>query len=176
MPNRFRFTADDARNVFSESMRSLQSYFKAQLGVAAIVALLYTVAFLIIGTSAPLLKAVGIAGLDILPMIGSGLIMIPWIVIEIIQGKTRMALALGIIYVGITVLRMVIEPILTGRAIGVHPIVTIVCAVGATLALGPWGILVGPVLAVVLSTIVRMHSVSVVQQNERAARRRRRQR
>lgn len=175
MPNRFRLAADAARSVFAESVRSLQSYFKAQLGVAAIVALLYTIAFLIIGTSASLLKAVGIAALDLLPMVGSGIILTPWIVIQIVQGKVRMALALGIIYVAITVLRMVIDPLLTGRAIGIHPIVTVVCAVGATLALGPWGILVGPILAVVLSTIVRLHSVSIVQQNERAARRRRRQ-
>lgn len=167
---------DELKNILRESMVSLRAYLKAQLIMLVIVFALYSIGFLIIRIDAPLLKAAGIALVDVIPMVGSGLILIPWIVISLLQGQQTLALSLGILYVVITVLRMVIDPIITGRSVGLNPVLTVLVTLVGTIVLGPLGILAGPFVAVVLGTAVRMRSLRTVENNERAERKRKRER
>lgn len=166
---------NDLQEIFRESMRSLRAYLKAQLIMMGVVFVLYSVGLLIIGVSAPLPKAAGIALVDFIPMVGSGLVMLPWVVITLLQGKQRLALALGILYVVITVIRMVLDPIITGRSVGLHPVITVLITIAGTVLLGPVGVIAGPLAAVVLGTVVRMRSLRTVQSNEKSQRKRRRQ-
>ncbi len=62
---------------------------------------------------------------DILPVAGSGGILIPWAVISVIMGNYGQALGLIIIYVIISVIRQYLEPKIVGNSLGVHPIVTL---------------------------------------------------
>lgn len=165
---------NEIKEILKESARSLRAYLKAQFIMLGVVFVLYAIGLLIIGVSAPLPKALGIAAVDFIPMVGSGLIMIPWAAITLARGQKSMALALGILYVIITVLRMVIDPIITGRSIGVHPFVTVLVTIASSLLLGPAGVIVGPLVAVVLSTMVRVRNLRSVEYNERNERKRKR--
>lgn len=69
--------------------------------------------------------AIAIAVFDILPVAGSGGILIPWAVVSLILGSYPKAIGLIIIYVVITVIRQYIEPKIVGSSLGVHPIVTL---------------------------------------------------
>lgn len=62
---------------------------------------------------------------DILPVLGTGGIMIPWTVLTAIQGDLRLALGLLIIYVVITIIRNIVEPKIVGSQLGLHPVVTL---------------------------------------------------
>ena len=62
---------------------------------------------------------------DILPVLGTGGIMIPWTVIMLLQGEFGTALGLLIVYVAITVIRNIIEPKIVGGQLGLHPVVTL---------------------------------------------------
>ncbi len=66
-----------------------------------------------------------IAIFDILPVAGSGGILIPWAVISLILGMTGQAIGLIIVYIVITIIRQYIEPKIVGNSLGVHPIVTL---------------------------------------------------
>lgn len=66
-----------------------------------------------------------IAIFDILPVLGTGGIMIPWAVLTTIQGNYPLALELLIIYLAITVIRNIIEPKIVGSQLGLHPVVTL---------------------------------------------------
>jgi sporulation integral membrane protein YtvI len=93
-----------------------------------------SVGFTIIGLGNPILIALLISLFDILPVLGTGGIMIPWVLISLLQGKYSMALALLIIYITVTVIRNIIEPKIVGSQIGLHPVVTLVSLfVGAQL-------------------------------------------
>lgn len=63
---------------------------------------------------------------DILPVLGTGGIMIPWTVLTVIKGDYKLALGLLAIYFGITVIRNIIEPKIVGSQLGLHPVVTLV--------------------------------------------------
>lgn len=69
--------------------------------------------------------AIAIAVFDILPVAGSGGILIPWAVVSVVLGNYSQAVGLIVIYVVITVIRQYIEPKIVGTSLGVHPIVTL---------------------------------------------------
>ncbi|WP_177918120.1 AI-2E family transporter [uncultured Eubacterium sp.] len=71
------------------------------------------------------LIAAAIAIFDILPVAGSGGILIPWALFSLVYGNNKQALGLIIMYVIITVIRQYIEPKIVGTSLGVNPIVTL---------------------------------------------------
>ena len=80
----------------------------------------------IIGLDYAILIAICIAVFDILPVLGTGGIMLPWVVITLLSGDFTRALALFLLYLFITVVRNIIEPKIVGGQLGLHPIVTLV--------------------------------------------------
>ena len=69
--------------------------------------------------------AIAIAVFDILPVAGSGGILIPWAIISLVLGDYPKAIGLLVIYVIISIIRQYIEPKIVGSSLGVHPIVTL---------------------------------------------------
>ncbi len=69
--------------------------------------------------------AIGIAVFDILPVAGSGGILIPWALIALVSGNVGQCIGLLVIYAIITVIRQYIEPKIVGNSLGVHPLVTL---------------------------------------------------
>lgn len=69
--------------------------------------------------------AIGIAIFDILPVAGSGGILIPWALISLLDGETKQGVGLLVLYVVITVIRQYIEPKIVGQTLGVNPLVTL---------------------------------------------------
>ena len=80
----------------------------------------------IAGLEHPILIAALISIFDILPVLGTGGIMLPWVVISLLCGDYSLALTLLVIYLVITVIRNIIEPKIVGKQLGLHPIVTLV--------------------------------------------------
>ncbi len=69
--------------------------------------------------------AAAIAIFDIMPVAGSGGILVPWSLINLILGNFGLALGLMLVYIAITVIRQYIEPKIVGSSLGVHPLVTL---------------------------------------------------
>ncbi|QAT43628.1 sporulation integral membrane protein YtvI [Aminipila luticellarii] len=71
--------------------------------------------------------ALTIALFDILPVLGTGGIMIPWVLINLLQRDYQTAVSLLVLYLFITVIRNIIEPKIVGSQLGLHPVVTLFC-------------------------------------------------
>ncbi len=69
--------------------------------------------------------AIVIAVFDILPIAGSGGILLPWALISLISGNVGQAIGLIVIYAVISVIRQYIEPKIVGNSLGVNPIITL---------------------------------------------------
>lgn len=63
-----------------------------------------------------------IALFDVLPVFGTGGIMIPWIIIALLMQDVKLAVGLTIVYLIITLIRNIIEPRIVGEQIGLHPL------------------------------------------------------
>lgn len=71
------------------------------------------------------LIALAIAVFDILPVAGSGGILIPWAIFSFVYGNYKQGIGLIVIYIVMTIIRQYIEPKIVGTSLGVHPIVTL---------------------------------------------------
>lgn len=71
------------------------------------------------------LIALAICIFDILPVAGSGGILIPWAIISLVMGNVPQAVGLLIIYAVITVIRQYLEPKIVGDTLGVNPLITL---------------------------------------------------
>lgn len=79
----------------------------------------------LVGIKHSVIVALCIACFDILPVLGTGGIMIPWAVITLLQGKIFLGVKLLGVYVIVTVVRNIIEPKIVGSQLGLHPVVTL---------------------------------------------------
>ena len=69
--------------------------------------------------------AAGIAIFDIMPIAGSGGILIPWAIVSLVLGNYQQTIGLLVMYVIILVIRQYIEPKIVGDSLGVHPLITL---------------------------------------------------
>lgn len=63
---------------------------------------------------------------DILPVLGTGTILIPWGVISLFMGRITLGIGLLVLYVIISVIRQIIEPKLVAGHLGLPPVATVV--------------------------------------------------
>lgn len=104
-----------------------------------------SILFSVFGIESPILKAALIAVMDIMPILGTGGIMIPWAVISLVLGYTGLGIELLVIYVIVTVIRNYVEPKIVGTQLGLHPIITLVSMFIGLRIFGFWGLFGLPV-------------------------------
>jgi len=104
-----------------------------------------SILFSLFGIEHPVMKAGVIALLDIMPILGTGGIMIPWAVTSLVLGYTKLGLELLLIYGIVTVIRNYVEPKIVGTQLGLHPIITLVAMFIGLRLFGFWGLFGLPV-------------------------------
>ena len=135
---------------------ALGGYVRAQLILSLVVFFILLIGFLIVGQSYALLLAFVFAIMDFIPIIGSGTVIVPWSVINLLTGNYRGAIELMIIWGIICVFRRVAEPKIVGDQTGLSPIMSLISIyVGMRLA-GVLGMILGPVVVMVLMSIAKM--------------------
>ena len=87
---------------------------------------------------------------DIVPVLGTGTILLPWAIYNIVTGNFAMGIALLLLYAVISVLRQVVEPKLVANQVGLPSIVTIMAMFLGGRLLGAIGILGVPLTVIVL--------------------------
>lgn len=72
-----------------------------------------------------LATAVIVAVVDIVPILGTGTILIPWAIYSLLSGSTGLGIGLLVLYVLIYVIRQAVEPKLVASNLGLPPILTL---------------------------------------------------
>lgn len=91
--------------------------------------------------------------IDIVPVLGTGTVLIPWALYNFISGNYSLAIGLIIIYVCITVIRQVIEPKLVATQLGLPAFLTIVSMFIGSQIFGVIGIFILPITIVMLKLL-----------------------
>lgn len=91
-----------------------------------------------------------IAVFDILPVLGTGGILLPWAFVLFVIGNTPLAVGILILYVVITIIRNTVEPRIVGKQIGLHPLATLITMFLGLKLFGIIGMIVVPVSLAVL--------------------------
>ena len=108
--------------------------------------------FLILKVDHAVLISFLIALVDLLPVLGLGIVFIPWSIISIIAGDVWFGIALIIAYVVLTFVRNLIEPKLIGKQVGIHPFVALLALYLGLELFGVIGVFVLPLSVILLKS------------------------
>jgi len=139
-------------------VKSLGSYLKAQFILAFISFIisligLYILHFIGFNVKYPLLIAVIIGFIDLLPIFGAGSFLIPWAVISAFTGDMNLAIAVLVLWVIMSIVKQLIEPKIVSEQIGIHPIFTLIAMYTGFKFIGVTGMIIGPVVLIILKNI-----------------------
>lgn len=101
-------------------------YLIAQFKIEGCVYILLLLGFLILRVPFAWLIALGVAILDILPIFGTGTALVPWAIIEGLNGRFGIAIGLIVIWGLSQLFRQFIQPKFVGNQVGLSEIATLV--------------------------------------------------
>lgn len=91
--------------------------------------------------------------IDIIPVLGTGTVLLPWAVYNLIFGNFGLGIGLLVIYGVITVIRQIIEPKLVANQAGLPAIVTIMAMFLGVRIFGAFGIVLLPFTVIILKLL-----------------------
>ena len=140
----------DAKKMFSTNiLRMLRGYLILML-------LTFTelsIGLLLLGYDYAIALAALIAIVDILPILGTGTVLIPWLLFKLLSGDLLGALGLAVLYVIITIVRNILEPKIIGKQVGLPPLLTLLSMYCGLRLLGFWGLFGFPLALIVLKSL-----------------------
>lgn len=147
----FRYLKDTAWSGFV-------GYIKSQVILSSITALLVAVTFWIIDIEYAIVWAIIIGIVDSLPILGSGIILIPFAIITLItQENIVFAIVILVLQTIVFVVRQVLSPRVMSSQLGLHPIITLVSIYVGNEIMGLIGMIFFPILALLIVSIYKAY-------------------
>lgn len=146
------------RELRAEFISTLVGFIRAYLMLFFMTYAILAFSLSVCGFSFAFSIALLIAFVDLLPILGSGSVLIPWSVVLFLQHEPQKAICLIVIYVILTVIRQIAEPRLIGKMLGLHPLATLLTLFFGLAAYGIAGMFLLPILTIVARGMYKRHS------------------
>lgn len=140
-------------NIKSDTLSALTGYIKAQFILIFLTFLEISVGLFIVGSNYALVIGLIVALTDLIPILGTSIIMVPWIAWNAFTGNISFAISLAIVYVISVILRQVLEPKIVGDQLGMHPLVTLFAMYIGLSLLGLTGALDALITVIILRSL-----------------------
>lgn len=129
------------------------AYLKAQGIIIFIVAAVSVVGLFVMKSPYAILLGIVIGVVDAFPILGSGSILVPWAVIQLVQRNFYQGAVLLTLYVITMLLREILEPRLMGKEMGLKPLYVLMSVYVGLKLFGIGGIILGPIGLTILKTV-----------------------
>ncbi|WP_274364914.1 sporulation integral membrane protein YtvI [Paenibacillus thermotolerans] len=94
---------------------------------------------------------------DILPVLGTGSVLVPWAAYSyIIHGDVHLAVGLLILFLVITVFRRIVEPKILGEQMGIGALASLISLYVGFALVGPIGLILGPIVVIVYQAMAKV--------------------
>lgn len=144
------FFYNELSKIKSKMSIIFRAYIKAQLVIMLITSTLCSIGFALIKNPYFLILGIVVGLLDALPLIGLGIIMIPWAVGYFIIGNVRKGLVIAVVYIICYFVREILEPKLIGDNAGIGPLTSLVCIYIGYEIFGLLGVFLGPIAYMII--------------------------
>lgn len=134
---------------------SLGGWLRAQFKLMGVMFLLVTAGLAILGVDYPLLFGLIVALVDALPVFGTGTVLIPWALAELLLGSVPRGAALAILYLCTLTVRSITEPKLVAAQAGLPPIASLMAMYLGARAFGVAGMVLFPLLLLLAAQMLR---------------------
>ncbi|AWB44066.1 sporulation integral membrane protein YtvI [Paenibacillus sp. CAA11] len=151
-PSPLRKTAKD---VWASLQKALFGYLRSLFIMVSITAVIVLIGLLILRVDSAFTLAIVIGLVDLLPYLGVGTVMVPWILYTFMIGNLPLGIGLLVLYGVITVARHLIEPKVLATSVGLDPLPTLVGMFVGLKLFGVLGLIIGPVSFVVIAAVYR---------------------
>jgi sporulation integral membrane protein YtvI len=152
LPEKVRDNIEETREIMRGTVGR---YIVAYLKVMAITFAELCAGLLLLGVPNAVFIAAGVAILDAMPIVGTGTVLIPWAIFELVRGNFTLALGLIILYAVITFVRYIVEPKIVGDNIGLNPVVSIMSIYLGLRLFGVVGMILMPIC---VKIVLELHS------------------
>jgi predicted PurR-regulated permease PerM len=141
-------------NILDIALNTTKEYLKAQLIMLGLNIIMLSIGFIILDVPLWFLWALLLAVADLLPIVGTGIFMVPWAIVCFIMGNFDLGGGLLILYTIIVIVRQIVEPVVVGKKIGLHPIYTFLAIIIGGFMFGPVGLICGPIVAAIIKAVM----------------------
>ena len=154
-PRRFRVSAQ----AISEDLgAAIVGFVRSQAILVSVTSLATIGGLLLMGNRYAVTLGVIAGLLDIVPIVGTGMLFVPWAIGLFIIGSFGEGLKLLVMWIVIMVIRQFLEPKIMSKGIGIHPIPTLISMYVGLQLIGAFGLIVGPAFVI---CFVAMRKVGV---------------
>ena len=147
---------EHVRKIRDRLMSALGGFLLAQFKIMFIIFLILLAGLLILRNPYALFLALLIAFLDLLPILGTGTVLIPWAVIVFFSGHFRQGIILLIIYVICLLTRQILQPKIIGDSIGMGTLSTLFLIYTGFKLQGVQGMILALLLGPIVITLYRL--------------------
>lgn len=145
-------TADKILFMYSGIRRVIVGFLKAQILVSFIILIVSLIGLFIIIPEYAIVMSLVIWIIDVIPILGSIIILAPWSIGAFAMGDVALGTKLAILAVILLIIRRSVEPKVMGAQMGLSPLAVLIAMfIGAKL-FGLVGFIVGPLVVIVFTT------------------------
>lgn len=127
-------------------------FCKAQFLVSLLILAASLIGLLIISPKTAIIMSIIIWIIDLIPIIGSIVILAPWSLYHLLSGNVVLGTKLAILAAVLLIIRRTIEPKVMGTHIGLSPLATLIAMYLGLKLFGFLGFFIGPLLLIVFKT------------------------
>lgn len=91
--------------------------------------------------------------MDLLPIVGTGMLYVPWALILMATGAVSEGIKILILWVVMIVVRQMLEPRIMSKNIGIHPLPTLISMYVGLKLLGGTGLILGPIIVIIYEAL-----------------------
>lgn len=146
------------RSALTRLLSNAKSWLRAQLKLSAVTFAIVLAGFFLLGIRHKLALALLTALVDAIPLFGTGTVLVPWALVNLLSGAPVRAVGLLGVYVTALVTRSVLEPKLLGRQLGLDPLAALIALYTGFRLWGFGGMILAPILTVTARELCRSNS------------------
>ena len=137
------------KRALTQLKKAITGFIRAQVLLISVTTCIVYIGLFILKIEHALTIAVIAAAVDILPVVGTGIIFIPWIIYLFITGNYSMTINLAVLYMIIVIFRQILEPKILSSNIGLNPLAALITLFVGIQLWGLPGIFISPMLLVI---------------------------
>lgn len=118
MPASFK---EKTLRLYRQTLGAVGGYFKAQFKIMGVIYVVLVIGLVILRIKYAWLIGFGIALLDMLPVFGTGTVLLPWAVIKLFSGNYQVAFGMIALYALTFLIHQLLQPKMVGDSLGMDP-------------------------------------------------------
>lgn len=154
---------DNMRQFAEKTVSLIGGYVRAQAVILFTVFLIAAAGLLIGGVQGGAILGLLAGLMDALPFIGTGIVLIPTALWQLLYGNVPGAVAAVVVYVLCIAARELLEPRLLGKQVGMYPVIMLFAVYAGVKVFGLTGIFLGPLYVVLLREGVERFSGEIAE-------------